>query len=255
MENCVQLGYDGVIVGPVDVDGIAPAVKAAQDAGVVVLDNRSALDAANLHINNSDETLRSEQVRDWIIEYANAHPDQQFKAGIMYGAQATVACLPRGDVQKTIPDVCDNFEIVATQNCPNWTADDSMKIMEDWLQANPDMNFLITASEDIAYGAVQVLTTAGLIDDYVIVTFNGEQPGIDMMREGTIDLDNGSFVPAGSVGQIMLLVDGIQNGTTGYYDYSEYTLFNMTPDNLEEIVGMYDSVDFAEFGFPEKVSD
>lgn len=72
------------------------------------------------------------------------------------------------------------------------------------------MNFISSAAEQLAYGAAQVLQQAGVQDDFVQVTVNGEAMGIEMIRKDQVIMDCGTFTPATAAGAIRLLVEESQ---------------------------------------------
>lgn len=254
IENCVAMGYDGVVINPVDPDGILPTVEAAQEAGLVMLDLRSSNDIYNLQLDYADENKRGEQMKEWFLDYMDQHPDEVFYVGLLQGDPKTPQTMPRCDVIATIAEERpDNFIVLDEQYCTDWTTDSAMKIVEDWLQVYPEMNFISSAAEQLAYGAAQVLQQAGVEDDFVQVTVNGEAMGIEMIRKDQLIMDCGTFTPATAAGAIGLLVDGITEGTRGRYDYSDYTLFLMTKENVDEIEERYETFEWSEMGEPTKL--
>lgn len=254
VETCVAMGYDGIILNPVDTEGILPAAKAAMDEGVIICDMRASNDIYNCQIDVADENVRGEMMKQWILDYMDANPEKVLKVGLLYGSPTTPQTFPRVATPATIAEERpDNFVVLAEQYCPNWTTEEAMKVMEDWLQAHPDMNFVISAWEAGAYGVAQVLEQAGLTDQFGQVTVDAEQLGIDMMKDGLLLMDCGTFVPATSAGTVQLLLDAIREGTRGHYDYSDYTVFFLTPENIDEVQAQYDNVDWEAMGEPKKV--
>ncbi|MDO4274559.1 MAG: sugar ABC transporter substrate-binding protein [Eubacteriales bacterium] len=254
IENCVTMGYDGVVINPIDPDGILPTVESAQEAGLVMLDLRSSNDAYDLQLDYADETSRGEQMKKWFLDYMDEHPDEVFYVGLLQGDPKTPQTMPRCSVLATIAEERpDNFVVLDEQYCTDWTTDSAMKIVEDWLQAYPQMNCIFSAAEQLAYGSAQVLQQAGVQDDFVQVTVNGEAMGIEMVRKDQVIMDCGTFTPATAAGAIRLLVDGITEGTRGRYDYSEYTLFLMTKENVDEVENRYNTFSWDEMGEPKKL--
>mgnify|MGYP004465030931 CR=1 FL=1 len=254
IENCVAMGYDGVVINPVDTEGILPTIETAQDAGLVVLDLRSSNDIYDLQMDYANEYQRGEKMKEWFLNYMDENPDKVFYVGLLQGDAKTPQTMPRCDVIATIAEERpDNFIVLDEQYCTDWTTDSAMKIVEDWLQVYPEMNFICSAAEQLAYGAAQVLQQAGVQDDFVQITVNGEAMGIEMIRKGQVIMDSGNFTPATAAGAIGLLVDGITEGTRGHYDYSDYTMFFMTKDNVDEVEERYATFDWAEMGEPKKI--
>lgn len=256
IENCVAMGYDGVVINPVDIEGILPTVQQAQADGMVMLDLRSSSDEYDLQLDYADEYARGEMMKEWFLNYMDEHPDKVFHVGILQGAPTTPQTMPRCDVIATIAEERpDNFIVLDEQYCQNWTTDDAMKIVEDWLQVYPEMNLVCSAAEQLAYGVAQVYEQAGISDQLTQVTVNGESMGIEMVRKDQVLLDSGTFTPATGAGAIRTLIEGIINGKRGHYSYSDYTLFLMTKENVDEIEKRYDTFSFAEMGEAVEVTE
>lgn len=250
LENCVTMGFDGVVLNCVDAEGIIPAVDAARADGLIINDCRSTgYEGYDLSIDVANETRRGELMKEWILNWMDENPDEVLYVGLIHGAQTTPQCFPRIDIPETIAqERPDNFIVLAEQYCPNWTTDDAMKIMEDWLQAYPEMNFVISSAEQLAYGVAEVIDSAGIGDQFRQVTVNGEPMGIEMMRNGELLMDCGTFAPASGGGMIKLLLEGIVDGKRGDYEYSEYTVFFMTPENVDEVENRYNTFEYSELG-------
>ena len=116
----------------------------------------------------------------------------------------------------------------------DWTTDNAISIAQDWLQTYPDLNCVVTASEALAQGVVSALNIAGRTDDFVIVTYNGEEPGMVLFQNGEIDCDIATDMKTCTEGLINVSLDAYLNGYRGTYSAGEENLKVITADNYEE---------------------
>ena len=76
-----------------------------------------------------------------------------------------------------------NVELVVSQNA-HWTAEGGLTVMENALQANPDIAGVFAANDDAALGAVEACENKGVSP--VIVAFDGTPQGIEAIDAGTM---------------------------------------------------------------------
>lgn len=125
----------------------------------------------------------------------------------------------------------------------DWSTETCQKMVEDWLQAYPEMNFISTASELTMMGCVEALRGAQVLDDFILTTFNGEQPGVDMLKAGEIDMVVGCAAPAKMGMAMQTAIRMILEGLTGDVDVSDEISQCITPETAEEYEKML-KVDF-----------
>jgi ABC-type sugar transport system substrate-binding protein len=234
IENAVTLGVDGIILSCVDPNGIAPAAKAAMKQGVKILDWRDMGDICDVTFVGANEEAKGQMAYEWAKKYLTDHPDVVWNAGLQQGSTAHPQCFPRMkymyDLQKEMPS---QFKILVEQNS-DWSADTSQKMAEDWLQAYPTMNFLQSSSEEQMLGCIAALKDAKVADKFVTVAFNGEQPGVDMIKAGTLQMDVGSVMPIFMGKLIEATINMVLDGLKGHIDISKETMYTITSENVAE---------------------
>lgn len=254
VETAVAMGVDGIILSCVDPDGLTPAAQAAMEAGVPVIDWRDMGGVCTITFNLGNETAKGEAVADWLCEYVESNPDVQLKIGEIWGATSHPNCFPRMEEAKLAAEKYpDNIEFVVEQY-GDWGADSAMKITEDWLQVH-DLNCLIVANEEMMIGASEVLRSAGVLEDYLLITYNGEAPGLEMIANGTIQMDVGTLQSIGTPLLIEYAINMVLDGLTGSYDVTSQLLSCVTADNLEEYQALLTDVDWSNPPFESTLKD
>lgn len=244
VETAVAMGVDGIILSCVDPAGLAPIAKTAMADGIPVLDWRDMGGICTVTFNLGNETAKGVAVADWLCKYLEENPEAELRIGSIWGATSHPNCFPRMSEAKAAaekyPDRC---KFVVDQY-GDWGADSAMKITEDWLQAH-DLNCLLVANEEMMIGASEVLRSQGVLDDFVLITYNGETPGLEMIEKGTIDMDVGTLQSVGTPLLIEYAVNMVLDGLTGSYDVTSQLLSTVTKDNLEEYKSLLTDVDWS----------
>ena len=194
IENCVAAGAKGILITPSN-DSVGPALKAAREAGILVI----ALDTPLADTEAQDMTFATDN----------------FEAGLLIGkwaaatlgdgaATAKIAML---DINKDnisvdvardtgflvgfgieVPDLTvmgsetDARVIGHEQSDAN--PEGGQKAMETLLAKDPDINVVYTINEPAAEGAFQALKAAG--KTALIVSVDGGCPGVANVKAGVI---------------------------------------------------------------------
>lgn len=79
----------------------------------------------------------------------------------------------------------DDIKVVF-QKTANWKRDDAIKITEDEISAGLDFNAIFVHNEDMCAGVVSVLKENNMLDKVKVITQNGSDPGIEMIKAGEV---------------------------------------------------------------------
>ena len=194
IENCVASGAKGILITPSN-DSVGPALKAARDAGILVI----ALDTPLADKDAQDITFATDN----------------FEAGTLIGAWAK-ATLGDGAATAKIAMLDINHDNISVDvardtgflkgfgiEVPDLTVmgsekdarvigheqsdanpEGGQKAMETLLAKDPDINVVYTINEPAAEGAFQALKAAG--KTALIVSVDGGCPGVANVKAGVI---------------------------------------------------------------------
>lgn len=249
VQTAIAMGVDCIIFKYCDAEGTVSAVNEAVDAGIKVIDWLGCPDSAypTLRYIGTDESYKGEASKAWLIEYMDAHPDEVLYVGNLCGAQAQTAQYPRYDIPETlVEERPDQFVQLVKQYCA-WTADDAMRVMSDWLMVYPEMNCILSASEEMTLGVIAAIEEQGMRpEDYIIVTYNGMDTGIEMLEKGQITMDVGN---SPSLNQCLLAQATIKvcdGELAGYTNVGSETIYTITDENVSEYKKTITDVDYAD---------
>lgn len=197
IEACVADGAKGILLTASDTKAIVDAVKAARDAGVLVI----ALDTPLDPIGAADATFATDNFRAGLLigEWAKATLGDK-------AADAKIAMLDLAISQPSVDVLRDQgflqgFGVDLAD--PNKWGDESdariignevtsgneeggLKGMEALLTKDPDINVVYTINEPSAAGAYEALKAVGREKDVLIVSVDGGCPGVANVKDGVI---------------------------------------------------------------------
>ena len=234
IETAIAMNVDCIALSSVDPDGIKPIAEEALEAGIEVLNWRDAGDWCTVHYIAANEDKKGQAQRDWTRQYLIDNPDAVLYAGLQYGSTNHPNCFPRmeymAELEEEFPD---RFHILVEQYS-DWSSNTSMSMVEDWLQAYPELNYIASASEEQMLGVIQAVKSQKSLDEVVLVAHNGEQTGIDMLKNGEIEMTVSQTQPIMVQGVVDYCLKMVLEGFTGNVDLSDMTIKTITLDNVAE---------------------
>ena len=194
IENMIAGGAKTILITPNDSKAIVPAIKKAQDKGVMFI----ALDSPADPMEATDALFATDNYKAGVLigQYAKAamagkpakiatldlfpgHPvGAQRHNGFMSGYGMKAFDAKSNELSKSAEIVCmaDSFGDQAK----------GQTAMENCLQKNPDINLVYTINEPAAAGAFQALKAAGKEKGVVIVSVDGGCTGVKNVKAGII---------------------------------------------------------------------
>ncbi len=186
---------DVFIFSCVDSQGSLPCLQTMKDTGAYIIDIRDmGSDIPDIIFYGSDEETYKKATSSWIVDYMDANPDKlPLQVGLIYGAAAQTMQLVRCDLVKELAEEYpDKINIVA-EAYADWDTQKAMNVMEDWIQAYPEINFVVCANDIMAQGASNALVAADLKENVVLTGIDLDGGG-ERIAEGKQDLDVGAAI-------------------------------------------------------------
>ncbi|NKC11932.1 MAG: substrate-binding domain-containing protein [Gammaproteobacteria bacterium] len=204
VESCIASGAKGILITPSDSRALAPIVRQARGAGLLVI----ALDTPFEPADTADATFATDN----------------FKAGVLIGqwakaklgteaANAKIALLDLNPSQVSVDYLRDNgflqgFGIdikdpkkigdeddprIIGNDVTNGNEEGGRRAMENLLQRDPDINVVYTINEPAAAGAYEALKAFGKTHGVLLVSVDGGCPGVKNVQEGIIGATSMQF--------------------------------------------------------------
>lgn len=182
LENLIAQKVDALLVAAVDSDAIVPALDMAEEAGIPLV-------GVNMTINTDEEYwyVGPDDVLAGELE-AQAAIDKIGGAGnvvILEGPIGQSAQLDRMEGNQNVLAENPDITLLANQTA-NWSRDEAVSIMENWLQAYPDIDAVIAHNDEMALGAIQAIEAAGKMDQITVTGVDAIKDGCNAVKEGTL---------------------------------------------------------------------
>jgi inositol transport system substrate-binding protein len=176
--------FDAIIVEPVDQAGIAPAIQKANAAKIPVLSicSRSS---------GGDFTYIGNTYIDGGImqgEYMIKVLPQNAKIVYMIGQLGYDHSRDRrAGFLDTLTKARPDITLLAEQTA-NYDRAEGMKLMEDWIQAYPQIDGIICANDQMALGAIQALKAANRLTGTHIAGVDATDEALQCVKNGEMDI-------------------------------------------------------------------
>ncbi|MFE7060768.1 substrate-binding domain-containing protein [Sutcliffiella sp. NPDC057660] len=183
VENILQKNPDLLILNPVDSDAAAQIVLIAneQNVPVITVDRQAAGGEVVSHI--GFDALKSGNI-------AGTFLSEILKGkGKVVEIQGILGTNVGRDRSQGFNDHLkgfDGIEIVASQSA-NFDRGEALKVMEDILQANPEIDAVYAANDEMVMGALSAIEAAGRLDEIIVIGTDAIDPALDAIREKKLE--------------------------------------------------------------------
>lgn len=183
VEDLITKGVDGIILNPMDSKAVVPVLQKAKEAGIPVVIVDTPLEPGN---------------EDLYVTYVGT---DNFNAGKIggealveeLGGEGNVLIVRGANGNSAGDNRVDGFKEgiegsglkVVGEQPGDWTNDVAMQVMENMLQANPEVQGVFTASDGMLDGILTALEDAGR-EDVKIMSVDGSMSAVEMIEDGEI---------------------------------------------------------------------
>lgn len=239
-EDLLSQGIKYLILNPQDPDaGIRIARQAdSQGVKVITIDSDISLDApvvTRILPDNAGNNIA-------IGRYAaQALGDKPVKIALISGNQGNLVGQERSMnffMGLTLGQIelrnSTNFQIV-TQLWGAWDQQGGLKAMEDALSAHPDLNAAYTENDDMAFGAIRAMESAGkTIKDIQIYSYDGNKNAYKAIIDGKM-MSTGENNPEKMAKAAIETIQKLEKGETRFTDRTLMPVLMVNPDNAKEV--------------------
>jgi ribose transport system substrate-binding protein len=189
VEDMVAQGVDYIVLPPREEEGLTPALKAAQDAGIpVILIDRSAKGVPGVDYTTliaSDFVYEGEEIGKWVVNKAGGKGNIVILEGTQ-GATSTI------DRQKGFMNIIEgsDMKIIADQTA-EYTMSGALAAMQNIIQAHGDaIDVVYCHNDDMALGAIQALKSAGVKpgEDVLVAGVDGAKAALEAIIAGEMSV-------------------------------------------------------------------
>lgn len=179
IEDLIQQGVDLIMINPVDSEAVAAAVESANTANIPVITvDRSAAGGEVISHIASDNVAGGEMAAEHLVSIVG----EDAAVAELEGVPGSSAARERGEGFNAV--AADSLDVVAKQTA-NFNRAEGLSVMENILQANPDITGVFAHNDEMALGALEAIEASG--KDIAVVGFDATADAVQAVEEGRLD--------------------------------------------------------------------
>ena len=181
VENLIQQKVSVIIINPVDSKAIVPAVEAANKANIPVITvDRSSAGGTVVSAIASDNVAGGKMAGQYMVEKLAG----KGKVVELEGIPGASAAVDRGAGFNQAIKEAAGISVVAKQPA-DFDRAKGMKVMENILQANPEINAVFAHNDEMALGALEAIKAAKRTG-VMVVGFDATADAVKAVNDGTL---------------------------------------------------------------------
>ncbi len=176
VEDLVQLGVIALLINPTDSDAVVKTVEVANKSNipVITLDRQANGGKITSHI-ASDNIKGGEMAAEYVLD---KFKDEKGPINVVeiQGIPGASATRDRGEGFHNIMDKNDKFNFISIQ-AADFDRQKGLQVMENIIQANPNIQVVFTHNDEMALGAVKAIKASGI--NALVIGFDGNDDAKD----------------------------------------------------------------------------
>lgn len=182
VEDLLARNVDLLILNPVDSDAIGSAVLEANRAGIpVVTVTRPSNRGTVLQHLDIDNAMAGRMVAEELIELLGG----KGKVAVLEGTPGAPSAVNRHEGFLEVINNYKDIEVVASLTA-HYSREEGADVMEDILQANPELDAVYAHNDNMALGAVRTLASAGRLNEVLVF-------GVDAVDDALVAIEKGEM--------------------------------------------------------------
>lgn len=178
IEDLISKNVKVIIVNPVDSDAVAPAVENAIAANIPVIALDRIVNGVDVNAQiASDNVAGARMAGEYLVELIG----EKVKVAELIGIPGASATIDRGKGFHEIADT--KLNVIASQTA-NFNRAEGLTVMENILQANPDIKGVFAHNDEMALGALEAIKATG--KDISIIGFDATDDAVLAVKDGSI---------------------------------------------------------------------
>ncbi|WP_300712017.1 substrate-binding domain-containing protein [uncultured Brachyspira sp.] len=178
IEDLISKNVQVIIVNPVDSDAAAPAAEDAIAANIPIISLDRAINGVEVNAQISSDNVAGAKIAgEYLIELVG----NDAKVAELIGIPGASATIDRG---KGFHQAVDNKLNIAAMQTANFNRAEGLTVMENILQANPDIKGVFAHNDEMALGALEAVKAAG--KDIAVIGFDATDDALLAIKDGAM---------------------------------------------------------------------
>jgi len=238
IETAIANRADLIIIQPNDSEAEKPSIWKAVEAKIpVILTNPRVPDEAIMAVTNSVDADPYEQGA-VVARYALSQIPRNAKVVVLRGPDGNLHSVERRRAWKQeFFDKRPDVTIVA-EDSGHWNKDEGMKFMEDWVQANPQIDAVVSMNDNMAMGALEAVKGNPKFNGLLVYGVDGDAAAALLIQEGRMTAT--AFQNADLLAEMnMILANDILSGKVTGVVNTDIVCPLYTKDNVAELIAIH----------------
>lgn len=182
VENLIQQKVSIIIINPVDSKAVVPAIEAANKANIPVITvDRAAAGGSVVASIASDNVMGGKMAGQFIVDKLGG----KGKVVELEGIPGTSAANDRGKGFNEAIKAAAGITVVAKQPA-DFDRGKGLKVMENILQANPEIQAVFAHNDEMALGALEAIKASKRTGSIMVVGFDATADAVKAVNEGAL---------------------------------------------------------------------
>ncbi len=162
VETLIVREPDAILIQCVDVEGSVPAYEAVTAAGIPLVDFGfgANYDGSDVVYKTINHYYSGQLQAEWVDAYLEANPEEELYIGYINGLAAITDMAER--YAGFEENITSDRATILSQQFADFAADKALAITEDWIQAYPEINAIVSANDEMAVGGLQAMKAANI---------------------------------------------------------------------------------------------
>lgn len=178
IENLLAQGVDIIIIDPADSDAIVAAIEEANNNKVPVITVDRASNGGDVISHIGFDAIKSGNIAG---EYLAKKLDKKGNIVELQGILGTNVAQDRSKGFNEIISQNKDMKVIARQSA-NFDRAQAMSVMENILQANPKIDGVYAANDEMALGALEAIEGSGRSKEIILIGCDAIDPAIDAIK-------------------------------------------------------------------------
>lgn len=178
VEDLIQQKVDLLLINPVDSSAVGATVESANSANIPVITvDRSAESGEVVSHIASDNVAGGKLAGDYLLELVG----EGAKVAMLEGVAGSSAARDRGE--GFLKAVEGKVDLVSSQTA-NFNRSEGLSVMENILQAHPDVQAVFAQNDEMALGALEAIQAAK--KDIKVIGFDATDDALKAIKDGKL---------------------------------------------------------------------
>jgi len=181
IDDLIASDVDGIVLVPVDSEGMVPAVERVNEAGIpLALANTDAYGGERVTFSAVENYEAMERIANYMVDKLGG----EGKVIVLEGTAGSQTAIDRFSAIEDVMAANPDIEVVSQS--AEFSRAKGLEVMENLIQAHPEFDAVMGVNDEMALGALEAMEAAGVAEGVYISGFDGNSDAVQAIKDGRI---------------------------------------------------------------------